>query len=223
MQSEKILVISDIHLGSPVLRADALLELLDKKWQQIIVNGDLLDSGKFHRYTKKHWKILSKLRKISKHTPVRLIEGNHDREARVLVEILGLEYLSNLTLEIGLRKILFVHGDQFDSFISKHPIITEVAANIYYMLQRMGLSKSLCRKIKESSKQWMDASEILANRSLAHIAGTDITDICVGHSHHATSRSIPYHNYWNSGTFCDDPSNYLVICTNTGSIQLLQT
>ena len=65
--SREILVVSDIHLGSPVLRVKELLDLLDQEWSQVVVNGDLLDSGKFHRYNKRHWKVLSKLRKLSKH------------------------------------------------------------------------------------------------------------------------------------------------------------
>lgn len=221
MHIDKILVISDIHLGSPILRADDLLKILDQGWEQIIVNGDLLDSGKFHRYNKKHWKILSKLRKLSKHIPVHLVMGNHDRDAEILADILGLEYTKELVLRIGDRVILLVHGDQFDSFITKHPILTEIASGIYYMLQRIGLSKSICRRIKETSKHWLDASEILAKKALVHISEKDFTDICCGHTHHAMRHTILGKNYWNSGTFCDDPAHYITISEETGEIKIL--
>ncbi len=216
----KLLVVSDIHLGSPVLRADELLNLLDKNWAQIVVNGDLLDSGKFHRYNKKHWKVLTKLRKLSKHIPVHLIAGNHDRDAEVLAEILGLEYKKELALCVNTRNILLVHGDQFDTFISRYPVITEIAAGIYYFLQRAGLSRSVCRKIKEGSKQWLNASEVIAKRALEYILDKEFTDIITGHTHKAMHHSILEKGYWNSGTFCDDPSHYITICLTSGEIML---
>lgn len=217
----KILVVSDIHLGSPVLRVKELLEILDQGWSQIIVNGDLLDSGKFHRYNKHHWKVLSKLRKLSKKIPVHLIIGNHDRDAELLSDILGLEYTKEMVLEYGDKRILLVHGDQFDTFISKHPIITEIAANFYFMLQRTGFSKSFCRYIKERSKVWLDASESISKKAISHILDTDFTDIICGHTHHARTDKILNKTYWNSGTFCDDPAHYITIAEKTGEIKIL--
>jgi len=216
-----ILVISDIHLGSPVLRTKELLGLLDQKWSQIIVNGDLLDSGKFHRYNKQHWKVLSKLRKLSKHIPVHFIAGNHDKDSEILSEILGLEYKKELILECGDKRILLVHGDQFDTFIGKHPVITEIAANFYFILQKIGFSKSFCRFIKEKSKVWLDASELLCQRAVEYIIDKDFTDICCGHTHHSRCTTILNKTYWNSGTFCDDPSHYITISEKTGEISIL--
>jgi UDP-2,3-diacylglucosamine pyrophosphatase LpxH len=217
---DKILVVSDIHLGSPVLRVEELFNLLNEKWSQIIVNGDLLDSGKFHRYNKHHWKILSKLRKLSKHIPVHLVMGNHDRDAEILSEILGLEYKKELILEIKDRRVLLVHGDQFDTFIGKHPFIAEWAGNFYFLLQRLKLSKSICRRIKESSKSWLNVSETIANRAITYIADKDFTDIIIGHSHKAGQKRVAGKNYWNSGTFCDDPAHYIIIKEKTGEIEI---
>ena len=218
--SREILVVSDIHLGSPVLRVKELLDLLDQEWSQVVVNGDLLDSGKFHRYNKKHWKVLSKLRKLSKHIPVHLVIGNHDRHAEMLADILGLEYKKELVLTCGSKRILLVHGDQFDTFISKHPFITEVAAYVYFLLQRAGLSKSACRFVKERSKAWLDASEQVAKRALAHILDTDYTDILCGHTHHSHTTTLLNKTYWNSGTFCDDPAHYITVSEETGEMNI---
>ena len=133
------------------------------------------------------------------------------------------EYKKELILEIGDRRILLVHGDQFDTFISKHPAITEIAANIYFTLQRLKLSKNLCRCIKESSKSWLNVSETIAKRALSHILDTAFTDIIIGHSHKAGSKTILNKNYWNSGTFCDDPAHYITISEKNGDIKIFST
>ncbi len=217
-----ILVVSDIHLGSPLCRTDALLELLHEDWCEIIVNGDLLDSSKFSRYHKKHWKVLSRLRKLSKKIPVHLVVGNHDKEAHILTDILGLDYCENMELVCGNHKFLFVHGDCFDSFISKYPIVTEIAANIYYFIQRIPGFKKICPMLKASSKAWLNAASMVAKKALLHVRHTDYTDIVCGHVHLATEiyDSVHSKKYWNTGTFCDEPSHYMAINKDSGIASL---
>ncbi len=50
MSQPKTLVISDVHLGSPVCRTDSLLKVLsEEKYDKLIINGDLLDNDYFQR------------------------------------------------------------------------------------------------------------------------------------------------------------------------------
>ena len=117
---------------------------------------------------------------------------------------------------------MFIHGDIFDNFISKYPIITEIAANFYYFLQRVGFSKSFCRWIKSKSKSWLKASENVADKALNYIREDDINTIISGHVHVANFKRNPItlKNYWNCGSFCDDPCHYLVIKEDSGEILL---
>ena len=63
----KYLIISDIHLGDKDCKADILLQVLKKyKAKTIIIAGDLFDHHNLNRLKGKHWKVLSKLRKLSK-------------------------------------------------------------------------------------------------------------------------------------------------------------
>jgi len=51
--TDNILVISDVHLGSPVSRVKSLAKVLkSEKYDHLIINGDLFDSSAIHRYKK---------------------------------------------------------------------------------------------------------------------------------------------------------------------------
>ena len=72
------LIISDIHLGDKDCKADLLLKVLKKhKAKNIIIAGDLFDHHNLHRLCKTHWKVLSKLRKLSKRCRIIYLIGNH--------------------------------------------------------------------------------------------------------------------------------------------------
>lgn len=208
-----LLCISDIHLGSPVCKTDFLIELLNSKdWSEIVINGDLIDNGHFKRYSKQHWEVLKLLRKKSKTIPVRLIEGNHDQDSRVLCEILGLEFLPDYKLEIDERKIIFMHGHQFDGFISKHPLITNLASNIYYFIQLFDKNCKITGRIKKTSKSWLNASKIVSDRAIRFAKENGYTDIVCGHVHQSKVINQPDEPiYWNTGTFCETPSHYFEI------------
>jgi len=86
------LVISDIHLGDSTTRCQELFDVLSKySYDRLILNGDILDGLRFTRFNTKHWKILSKLRKLSKKCDVIWVHGNHDAASHVLSKLLGLK------------------------------------------------------------------------------------------------------------------------------------
>ena len=72
------LILSDIHLGDDKCRADLVLQILKKyPAKKIIIAGDLFDSHHLSRLRKSHWKVLSRLRKMSKKTKIVYLIGNH--------------------------------------------------------------------------------------------------------------------------------------------------
>jgi UDP-2,3-diacylglucosamine pyrophosphatase LpxH len=215
----KTLVLSDLHLGSPVCRADAILKLLSQPWEKIIINGDLLDSGNYGRYKKKHWAILEHLRKISKDIPVILIEGNHDEESSALCKALGLEFVQSLDLQYGDRKIHIEHGHRFDTFMGNHPFITWLASSVYYLIQLLDFTKKSAGYIKLASKAWVDAAHAVSSRAIAFAVASGYTDIVCGHVHIASNRHWGDVTYWNTGSFCESPSYYLTILGDRISLE----
>ena len=72
-------IISDLHIGSNVCRADEILNFLDNlETKKLILNGDVFDNLDFRRIKNSHWKILKKIRKIADEIEVIWIKGNHD-------------------------------------------------------------------------------------------------------------------------------------------------
>ena len=211
--SSNILVISDIHLGSPVSRVKALAKVLkDEKYGHLIINGDLFDNKNMGSYKKHHWKILTLIRKIGEKKEITLIRGNHDINSSDIIEILGLEFVDHYELVLGGKRILFMHFHQFDSFISKYPVITHVAEKIYYFFQSLDRSKKFSRWIKRTSKRFLQVKVKIRNKALDYIKDKPFDAIVGGHIHFAESfvcsEGKEYHN---SGSFCDDPCHYLII------------
>ena len=53
------IIVSDIHLGSEVSRSKQLLDtLLQYRFNQLILNGDVFDDLNFKRLSKSDWKIM---------------------------------------------------------------------------------------------------------------------------------------------------------------------
>ena len=83
-------VISDIHLGSSNCQAPALARFLEgilagqMRTRLLIINGDVFDSIDFRRLKKRHWKVLSLVRRLSDKIEVIWIAGNHDGPAEIV-------------------------------------------------------------------------------------------------------------------------------------------
>ena len=133
-----ILLLSDFHLGSRVSRHDMIIKALEVDAETIILNGDIIDVDGTHRLTKKDWKVLSVLRKRSKHTHIHYLAGNHCQNiGEVLSELLDFQFhRQDYSIINDKLRIYITHGDIWDSFIGDHPMLTNLAGAIYYYFQR---------------------------------------------------------------------------------------
>ena len=120
------LIISDIHLGDKDCKSEDLLKVLKKyKAKTIIIAGDLFDHHNLHRLKGSHWKVLSKLRKLSKKHKVIYLIGNHCfLKAEFMSILLGFYCANEHVIEYNNQKILVVHGDIFDIYFTKYKGIT---------------------------------------------------------------------------------------------------
>ncbi len=215
-----ILALSDIHLGSPICQADLTLEILEKeKYDKLIICGDLLDSYHIHRLCKKQWKILSTLRKISKHKQCVFIKGNHDKDLEMISTLMGLDFKEEHEVKINGKKILFVHGDRWDIFIATKPVLTELASAVYYVLQKIDKKQKYTRKLKQKVKTWHDAAHNLTINVAQHCYNGKYDAVCFGHTHVPKHEHIGGIECVNLGSQCDLPITYAII-DNEGKIQL---
>jgi UDP-2,3-diacylglucosamine pyrophosphatase LpxH len=205
----RILVISDVHLGSPLCKHEDVKKALLMEFDKLVINGDLFDSHKFGRYGKKDWEILGKIRKLSQHIPVIFILGNHDKDGELLAEITGMQFVNEYEFDLSGKKYFLCHGDIYDSWIGDFPVLVELICGVYYFIQRLDKNQRLSRWLKRSFKQWVQAKNRVANNFLNDKKGYDY--LIAGHTHHADIVTRGGTTYLNGGSFCEVPSTAIMI------------
>ena len=136
------LIISDLHLGSDVCQAKLLEEFLE--WaplhsRELVINGDIFDDLNFKRLKKAHFACLRSIRRNSDHEDFRLIwmRGNHDGPADIVSHVVGVDVYDEYIFENGEVRLLILHGDQFDTFITHYVWLSEIACGIFYLIQKI--------------------------------------------------------------------------------------
>ncbi|MCC6545750.1 UDP-2,3-diacylglucosamine diphosphatase [Candidatus Sumerlaeota bacterium] len=214
------IVISDVHVGSEVCRATQLRRAL-KEWmpfRRLVILGDFFDDLNFSRLRKEHFGLMDDIRRLSTRHRIQVdwIEGNHDSAAHEVVRrIIGANVHNELVLDLHGKRYLFIHGHQFDEFLTDHPIITVVASKVYGSVQRRegGRKKSLSRWLKKKSKKLLNVSEKVERRAISYARRKSVDYIVCGHTHY--HGETPPHGgpikYVNSGCWTDAPSTLITI------------
>ena len=204
------IVISDVHLGTSVSQKEKVLQVLGLEFGTIVINGDLFDNYSFHRYDKKDWKILSKIRKLSKSHHVVLVYGNHDEDAEFLSAVAGMDLVDHYAITVNGVKYYIEHGHQYDQWTSERPFITWFFTGIYYWIQKCDPSHRFTRKIKRLSKSWIRAKDTICEK-FVHRHGDAHDVLLAGHTHYPEVRKLSNCTYANSGSFCDETCSYIEI------------
>jgi UDP-2,3-diacylglucosamine pyrophosphatase LpxH len=215
--------LSDIHLGTRDCQADCLLDFLrNYDADKIYLVGDIIDGWSLRRtwyWPPAHSTVIQKiLRKSRKGTEVIFIPGNHDEFLRPYV---GLSFgdikllLNDIHTTADGRRLLIMHGDEFDSVIAYSRWITHLGDYIYMQLlkinrwlnalrQKMGLSYwSLATTVKQKVKQAIqivsDFESYLANVAERH----EVQGVVCGHIHHAEIKPVGSILYCNDGDWVE--------------------
>jgi len=210
-------IISDIHLGADNCLAKRLCKLLEDlaegelQSNKLILNGDVFDSIDFRRLKKNHWKVLSLIRKLSDRIETLWLCGNHDGSAEIVSHLLGTAVMDEYVLHSGGRKILILHGHIFDEFLDSHPILTWVADQIYFALQRIDKSHRFAKWAKRSSKTFLRCAQIIEERSVDYARRKGCSAVCCGHTHVAATKENLAVHYYNSGCWTEWPGTYLTV------------
>jgi UDP-2,3-diacylglucosamine pyrophosphatase LpxH len=210
-------IVSDLHLGSDNCQARDLVRLLEKigngelATERLILNGDVFDSIDFRRLTKRHWKVLSLIRKLSDNLDILWLCGNHDGSAEVVSHLLGVSVMDEYVLTSGGRNILVLHGHVFDEFIDAHPILTWVADAVYVLLQRLDRTHYLAKVAKQGSKTFLRCARLIEEKSVEYARKKGCAAVCCGHTHAACSRTDGPVHYHNSGCWTELPCTFLTV------------
>jgi UDP-2,3-diacylglucosamine pyrophosphatase LpxH len=203
------LVISDLHLGSQVCQARLLEEFLE--WatthtRELVINGDIFDDLNFKRLTRRHFACLRIIRRNSDRDDFRVtwVRGNHDGPADTVSHIVGVEILDEYVFDNGSVRLLILHGDQFDTFISKYGVLTEIACRAFYFIQKWA-PHNAARWIRRISKKWQRNSELVEREAIDYARHRGYRYVTCGHTHVAGVADRFGVTYFNTGTWTEHP------------------
>ncbi|MDQ1266331.1 MAG: hypothetical protein QG635_1483 [Bacteroidota bacterium] len=210
------LLISDTHLGSEVCRSKELLKTIRKTYfDRLILLGDIFDGWNFSRLRGSHWKVMSFIRKASKTKEVIWVAGNHDGSSNILSHILGVNVYDEYIFEQGGRKILAIHGHQFDKFLSNHKVISDMSSWVYLNIQKYeSNNQKLSRWLKSKSKSWLRLAHFVASGAAKYAEKKGVDMVICGHTHLAGEMDFGKIKYYNTGCWTDIPSNFITIPDN---------
>jgi UDP-2,3-diacylglucosamine pyrophosphatase LpxH len=215
--------ISDIHLGTRGCNAKLLIDFLDHTDSETMyLVGDIIDGWRMKKrfyWPASHNDVVWRIMKRAKRgTRVVYIPGNHDEMFRQFTGLNfgGVEIRRRAIHEtVDGRKLLVLHGDEFDAIMLAHRWLAFVGDAAYGLLmrlntavnvvrQRMGLpywslSKTAKHKVKNAVEFISRFEEVVAHE--AGVRGVD--GVVCGHIHTAEMRTIGDVAYYNDGDWVE--------------------
>lgn len=232
--------ISDCHLGCPYAHADELLNFLKgKNPEYFYIVGDFIDGWKLKK--KWHWDntynliIRRILGMVKKGTQVYYITGNHDEFLRPIMDFANdfgnIDFANEIIhTTVNGKKILVVHGDQFDAIIINAKWLAILGDMGYEFLIRFNklfnktrkyfgykywsLSKTIKHKVKEATNFIGRFENILCEYAKKH--GCD--GVLAGHIHTPCIKEIQGVKYFNCGDWLENAT--AIIEYSDGRIEL---
>ena len=232
-RANKLVVISDIHLGNPFSKGrDEALKFL--KWAahsgyDICINGDGLEIAQvsFDKLALEIPMVVKTLKEINKlGTNVYYIVGNHDIALENFLEDWGsLKVCPFLNLSSGESRIRIEHGHLYDPFFVKFPVAYEVLTRLagFFLEIHPNLYKLWIKIEKLVAKLYWKKSGIPGELPAFQEAANEICRrgfdaVIFGHTHHMGEIDLPENKkYFNSGSWLIS-YNFLEI--NQGIIKL---
>jgi UDP-2,3-diacylglucosamine pyrophosphatase LpxH len=219
----RTIFISDVHLGTRGCKAELLLDFLQKNsCRTLYLIGDIVDGWQLKRrwfWPEAHSRVVNEiLRKVDDGTRVVFVPGNHDEFLRGFCgrTYAGVEVVREAVHETADgRKMLVLHGDQFDGVIEFAKWLAHLgswaydkalAANemLHGVRRALGLpywslSNWLKHAVKDAVEYVCRFEEVVA--WAAESRGMD--GVICGHIHQAAIRRIGKVLYHNDGDWVE--------------------
>jgi len=214
--SQKVAVISDLHLGSAFCRWEAALAWLGSLPEDVLValNGDILDDVR-RSLPATHRQVLDRLVEASFEREMVWVVGNHDDD-------LPWESIGRITvvrhLEIG-KSLLVIHGDYFDDVMPRSRLFISVFAALHALRLKLGAPHV---HVAEYAKKWRPLYKVLNDNVKENAAASarrnGFQAVVCGHTHHPMDIVHKGVRYLNTGAWTEEPLHYLQM--ENGRIQM---
>jgi UDP-2,3-diacylglucosamine pyrophosphatase LpxH len=215
--------ISDVHLGTRGCNARLLIDFLDSvDSETMYLVGDIIDGWRMRKrwyWPAQHndivWRVL---KRAKRGTRIVYIPGNHDEMFRQFTGMSfgGVEIRRKAIHETADgRKLLVLHGDEFDTIMLAHRWLAHIGDAAYEMLMRLNVVVNAVRSrlnlpywslSKHAKHKVKNAVEFISRfeEVVAHEAGTRGVDgVVCGHIHTAEIREIGGVQYYNDGDWVE--------------------
>lgn len=238
--SQKILFISDVHLGAfpaqenQQLETDLikLINYAEEQSFQIVLLGDLFDYWiEYPGFTPSLGeKLLRRFQKFNQNNKTTLyITGNHDNWTLGHFAELGFDVEpDSRILHINSHKILLLHGDATgnDTNNLTRPFLHRIIRDEFFLkIYRTVLPPRAGLKVMQKFSQFTrftgsDADDItpLNNWTKKVLNQSDIDYIICGHDHSPRCLNYDFGTYFNTGAFCHHKT---MVVYNNGRFKLV--
>lgn len=215
--------ISDTHLGTSGCKAELLLDFLKStECETLFLVGDIIDGWQLRKgwyWPPRHNDIVRCVLKKAKHgTRVVYVPGNHDEAFRDYggLNFGGIELQPEALHETADgRKLLILHGDEFDgvvryarwlAFLGDHAYTLLLKLNeVFNRIRRMrglpywSMSAMIKKKVKNAVQFICSFEQAVAHAAIER--GAD--GVVCGHIHSAEIRKIGEVTYYNDGDWVE--------------------
>ena len=215
--------VSDTHLGTAGCKAELLLDFLKSTdCETLFLVGDIIDGWQLRKgwyWPPRHNDIVRCVLKKAKHgTRVIYVPGNHDEAFRdyVGLNLGGIELAPEaIHLTADGRRLLVLHGDEFDGVMRYARWLALLGDNAYTLLLQLNrvlnwvrrkrglpywsMSAHLKKKVKNAVQFISSFEEVVAHAAAER--GAD--GIVCGHIHSAEIRQIGDVTYYNDGDWVE--------------------
>jgi UDP-2,3-diacylglucosamine pyrophosphatase LpxH len=219
----RTIFISDCHLGTAGANAELLLDFLKRhECETLYLVGDIVDGWQLRKgwyWPQAHNDVVRAVLKMAKHgTRVIYVPGNHDEHFRdyVGLEFGGIELLdSDVHTTADGRRLLVIHGDQFDNVVLYHRWLAFLGDGAYTLLLKSNGWVNTCRRLfglpywslaAHMKKRVKNAVQFISRfeEVVAHAAfERGVDGVVCGHIHSAEIRQFGEITYYNDGDWVE--------------------
>ncbi|MGZ8349198.1 MAG: UDP-2,3-diacylglucosamine diphosphatase [Allosphingosinicella sp.] len=215
--------ISDVHLGTRGCNDRLLIDFLDHvDSDTLYLVGDIIDGWRMKKkfyWPELHNAIVRRVMKRAKHgTRVVFVPGNHDEMFRQFAGMSfgGVEIRRRaIHLTADGRRLLVLHGDEFDTIVLAHRWLAFLGDAAYTLLLRLNVVVNAVRRLldlpywslsKHAKHKVKNAVEFISRFEEAvarEAARLNVDGVVCGHIHTAEARRFGDIIYYNDGDWVE--------------------
>jgi len=236
----RTIFISDLHIGSTQCQADVLLDFLKyNESERLYLVGDIIDFWALSKkvyWPREHNTIIQNILRKARHdTQVIYVPGNHDENVREYDQfVFGDIVVHNSVIHETAdgRRLLVVHGDEYDTIARYHRWIAKLGSKGYDFLLELNRWLRAIRRVLGIQSQFSlaaivkfkvkNAVQFISDYEesiVATLIDEGLDGVICGHIHHAEIKDMDGFLYVNTGDFVE--SCTAIVEHQDGRLELL--